>query len=303
VLLVGLVNWNESEQTLRAIERLRSEPLELDIVVVDNGSTGDDVARLRARLGDERVLENGENRGYAGGMNAVLQYMLARPDVKLLLLLTPDAQLQRGALEDMVEQIRAEPGAGAAGPLVAYREGDVTQIGAGGAIEPARVRAAQLRRAPRSTPYAVDWIDGCCMLLRREAIAAVGGFDERYFIYFEETDFCERLRRAGWSIWVVPSALVRHPKGRVVPPAYYFYYMARNRYLFWRKNFQIGAPRVALGLGRELAGIAVGALKPQPAGERRARVHWFTRHLAGSLRGTSDYVRGRLGPMPERPGT
>ena len=297
-LLVGLVNWNEVDRTLLCIERLRGEHPDAEVVVVDNASAGDDVTRLRERLGAERVLTNPENRGYAGGMNVVLRYALERPAVAEVLLLTPDVDLETGALTRMLEVLRSEPGAGVVGPLVIYREQPRALLGAGGVLEAARVRAPLLREPRTEAPYAVDWIDGCCMLLRREAIAAVGGFDERFFIYFEETDLCERIRRAGWSIWVVPSAQARHPKGDAVPPAYYFYYMARNRYLFWQKNFAIAPGRVALQLLRETAMVCASTLRARPPLTRAVRARWAARQLAGSWRGTLDFLRGRFGQMP-----
>jgi len=298
LVLVGLVNWNEVDRTLLCIERIGSDAPDVDVVVVDNGSAGDDVARLRERLGRERVLDTRENRGYAGGMNGVLRHALGREDVTEVLLLTPDVDLDPDALAKMLEVLRCQPTAGVVGPVVIYRDEPRPLLGAGGTVEPGRVRAPLLREPRAAAPYAVDWIDGCCMLLRREAIAAVGGFDERFFIYFEETDFCERMRRAGWSIWVAPEAKAHHPKGDALPPAYYFYYMARNRYLFWHNNFDVAPGRVALELLRETALLCASALRSRPPLTRAVRARWAARQLAGACRGTIDYFRGRFGRMP-----
>ncbi|NIQ55238.1 MAG: hypothetical protein GWN71_18220, partial [Gammaproteobacteria bacterium] len=100
------------------------------------------------------------------------------------------------------------------------------------------VRAEHIREVPRGTPYRVDWVDGCCLLVRCAAAAAVGGFDEDYFLYYEDADLCQRVGHAGWSILVAPGAEVGHDKS-AVPAAHYFHYMTRNRYRFWRKNFGI----------------------------------------------------------------
>lgn len=301
---VTIVNWNGLEETSACLDALlRSEGVEPRVLVVDNASAGDDAQRLRADPRVERVIELPENRGYAGGMNAGIRAWLEDGTTDPVLVLTPDARPEAGALAAMADALDASPGAGVVGPVVVYRERPRRVIGAGGRIDPGRAEATLLRTVEREdAPYETDWIDGCCMLFRPAALAAVGGYDERYFMYLEEVDLCVRLRRAGWSVRVAPTAIAHHPKEGVGQPAYYYYFMARNRYLFWRKNFDIGSGRVAAAVAgrvvRAFGSWLVSLVWPPAWGEAPARLRRFVRHVKGAVAGTRDHVRGRYGPMP-----
>lgn len=247
-----------------------------------------------------RFLGLPHNTGYAGGMNAGLAHP-AGGGAKYVLLLTPDALVGPDTIAGLVAALEADPGAAVAGPVVVYRGGAERLVGAGGAIDPRRVRAPLHRSVRGEEPYPVDWIDGCCMLLRREAVAAVGGFDERYFLYFEETDLCARLGQAGWRVLLVPGAEVLHEKLGSPPPHYYFY-MNRNRYLFWQKNFGVHPARVALSAAAETSRLAaswlLSLLLPSRTHRRADDRERLTLQLHGLTKGTLSFRRGDWG----RPG-
>jgi GT2 family glycosyltransferase len=281
----------------------------LEVLVVDNGSTDGSGERLAAELGEDGVLRLGDNFGYAGGMNAGLAALRERSDAPYLLVITPDALVEPEAVARLVGVLEGgelvggerEGGGrvGVVGPLVVFRQEPDPLLGAGGVIEPGRVRAPHLRVVRGPEPYAVDWIDGCCMLLRREVLDAVEGFDERYFLYFEETDFWWLVGRAGWKVVLEPGAVVHHDKTGIVPPPHYFYYLTRNRYLFWRKNFGVRTTRVAVALAVETAGLLAAYLRsvlvPSRRGERSERREFLARQLVGVREGTGYYLAGRVG--------
>lgn len=238
-IFVVALTRNGAPTVTRCVESvLASEGVTLDYVVVDNASTDGSGERLVRRFGEGHVLRLAANTGYTGGMNAGLARWRERGGGSHVLLLTQDMTLEPCALARLLGALRAEPGAGMAGPLVLYRDEPERVFSAGGRLEPRRARSYQLRTFPGRTTYAVDWIDGCCMLIRPEVIAAIGGLDDRYFIYFEETDFCRRAGAAGWRILLVPEARAWQEKP-ALPAPYYFYFMARNRYLFWRPNLGV----------------------------------------------------------------
>lgn len=298
---VVLLNWNDWEQAARCLAAVRaSEGVAPDVLVVDNGSEGDDVPRLRERAGADRVLALGENRGYAGGMNAGLAFWRERGAAAPVLIITPDATVLPDTLRRLLAELESTPDAGIVGPLVVHsRDGD-GWYSAGGVVDARRVRAHPHTAAPATdAPFDADWIDGCTMLVRRE-LADAQELDARFFIYFEEIDFCLRARRAGWRVRVVPGAVVDHPKAPGTLPPYYFYYMVRNRYLFWRKNFGLRAPRVALAVAwmtaRSWAAAARAALARSPAAGGRLRDARL--QLRAAWVGTRDHLRGRYGRMP-----
>ncbi|MBW3554316.1 MAG: glycosyltransferase family 2 protein [Gemmatimonadetes bacterium] len=296
-----VLNYNDHEATLRAVEELKgSRGVRLDVLVVDAASREDHVAALRRAVPAERLLLLPRNRGYAAGMNAGMEFWRLEGSSAPILLLTPDARLDADAARRLVDALEADHGIGAAGPVVAYSGDPAERIGAGGEILPGRARVRLIPQVRKPEPYDVDWIEGCCMVLRPEAVEAVGGFDEDYFLYFEEIDLCHRLWEAGWAVRVVPDASALHPKAAGQLPPHYFYYMTRNAYRFWRKNFGLGPWRPALETLRStlwLGLLAVGAvLLPSRRAEARARGRDLRLQLAGAWAGTRDYLRSRTGP-------
>ncbi|HUG40846.1 MAG TPA: glycosyltransferase family 2 protein [Longimicrobiales bacterium] len=302
-----VLNHDDHEATLRAVRELAgSRGVRVDVLVVDAASRPDDVAALRRAVDPDRLLALPENRGYAGGMNAGLAFWRREGAGAPVLLLTPDARVDGDAARRLLDALEAGGRVGAVGPVVAYSTDPAGRIGAGGDILPGRARVRLSTRVRRPDPYDVDWIEGCCMLLRPGAVEAVGGFDEAYFLYFEEIDLCHRLREAGWSVRVVPGAAVLHPKAAGGLPPRYFYYMTRNAYRFWRKNFGLGPWRPALESLRAtlwLGIVALGAvLLPTRWSQARARLRDFRRQLGGAWAGTVDSLRSRTGARaPRRP--
>lgn len=302
---VVLLNWNDRPQSEACLARvMASRGVRPDVVVVDNGSSGDDARHFRDRLGDDRVVALPENTGYAGGMNAGLAFWLTEGSADSILVITPDAAVEPDTLDKLERELSHRANAAIVGPLVIHSHGDDRQeVSAGGRIEPARVSASLLRKPLSERPYDADWIDGCCMLIRPDVLADVEPFDERFFIYYEETDFCTRVRRAGWRIRVVPDAVVFHPKSPGTLPPYYFYYMVRNRYLFWRKNFGIGMGRVALVVAaltlKSWASVGRSLVQPRRRPDWRRRLRDARLQLRAAWGGTIDHVKARYGRIPD----
>lgn len=196
---------------------------EVELVLVDNGTEPDVADRVAAEAGG-RVLRTGANLGYGGGANAGARGA-TQP---WLVVANPDVVWEPGALDVLLDAARRHPTAGAFGPALLNEDGTVypsarelpslTQ-GVGHALF-ARVwpgnpwtRAYQRRQETAGQERVAGWLSGACLLLRREAFEAVGGFDEDYFMFFEDVDLGERLARAGWANVYVPTARVLHVGG------------------------------------------------------------------------------------------
>ncbi|HEX7117812.1 MAG TPA: glycosyltransferase family 2 protein [Longimicrobiales bacterium] len=295
-----VLNWNGGDAAVACVESiLRSTGVVPTVYVVDNDSRDGSPERLTRLLGRDRVIATGGNRGYAGGMNTALEH-LRRSGGDVALLITHDVRLMPDALARLLELVRGDANVGIAGPVVVYRERPRRLIGAGGYLRPERLAAGVHREVLEPGPYPVDWLDGCCLLVRREAVEAVGGFDEGYFLYYEDTDIGHRVGRAGWSVVLHPGAVAVHEKYGV-PGAYYFHYMVRNRYRFWRKNFGIGPARVGGAVTAETARIAAAWLRalvrsvPAFEEERAESRLRLRRHLHAVVTGTMAYLRGEEG--------
>jgi N-acetylglucosaminyl-diphospho-decaprenol L-rhamnosyltransferase len=193
---------------------------ETHVVVADNGS-GDGAVEAAARRPGVTVVRTGGNLGYGGGVNAG-----ARDAVEeWLVAANPDITWHAGALDDLLAATERWPDAGAFGPLILTPEGDrypsarafpTLGRGIGHALLGWWWPGNPWTRSYRQDSHAeapTGWLSGSCMLLRRKAFEAVGGFDPAYFMYFEDLDLCRRLAGAGWSSVYVPSAVVGHSGG------------------------------------------------------------------------------------------
>src|SRR5262245_19599395 len=242
-VLVSVVNWNGGAVIARCLEQLRAQTYpHTRIIVVDNGSTDGSLDTLRRADPELVVLENLENRGYSGGHNAAIGYGL-REGFDYFWLLNYDTTLEPGTLAALVDTAESDRTVGAASPVV-YD-----------AAHPERVqfRGSWMRPRQFSIPTVRhDWepdddesmhgshflLWGTAMLVRREAIEAVGLLDERYFAYYEDFDLTDRIRKAGYRNCVSPAARIWHagdPSPADRPP-YYVYYNVRNHYLFWSER-------------------------------------------------------------------
>jgi GT2 family glycosyltransferase len=223
-IIVNYHAYDELDRCLAALEQF--EPT-VDLVVVDHDSQRDAIRVICERHPRARVVASSDNRGFGAGMNRGAR----ETDAARLFLINPDA-LVEGPIVDALQAIMAEqPDVAVVGPLV--REGDGTiQASARrfpGLTTVVAGRTTWLTRVlPRNRwttqnlltgpdvrePIAVDWVSGACMLVRRDAFDQVGGFDERFFLYWEDADLCRRLREAGWRTVYQPGVAVHHVTGR-----------------------------------------------------------------------------------------
>lgn len=225
-----VVNYNAGPVLMRCVRSVLSSGTSVELRVVDNGSSDGSIERLRntTRPGSGlEILQNASNLGFGRAVNGAAAGVAS----DWLLVLNPDAVLEAGALAALRDALAADPGAAVAG-------GDVRD--AHGTPEPAAVRrfpstrralmsALGLARLERWLPALqgvtvpislrptettpVDAVSGACLLLRREAFEAVGGFDPGYALHCEDLDLMKRLSDAGWRCLYVPAAQVVHEKG------------------------------------------------------------------------------------------
>jgi len=235
-----VLNWNGREDTLACLDSLmRMEYPSFHVTVVDNGSTDGSPDAVRRAFPQVEVLETGANMGYAGGNNRGLERALER-GAPYILLLNNDTTVAPDMLTHLAGAVEADPTVGMAGPTIYYADRPEVIWTAGGAIHWGRGETrmmgldepdqGQFGTAPRE----VDFVSGCAMLLRRKVPERVGLLDERFFLYYEEVEWCVRARRAGFRIVHVPRARVWHricPQAQAESPTVH-YYMTRNRLLF-----------------------------------------------------------------------
>lgn len=230
------------------------EGLLFQIIVVDNGSTDGSPAMVREQFPMVTVIENRENVGFARANNQAV----ARSTGRYLLLLNPDTQVRRGAIETLVGFMDRHPEAGGAGPTLLNPDGTLQTScypSPGLAREAWRLFHLDHFRPfgeypmavwDRDLPRSVDVVQGACLILRRQAIDEVGPLDEGFFIYSEEVDLCYRLQKRGWTLHWVPRAEVVHYGGQSTRQVAetMFVHLYRSKIQYFRKHR--GAPRAAL---------------------------------------------------------
>jgi GT2 family glycosyltransferase len=199
--------------------------IDAPVVVIDNASSDETVALLREAETEHphlTVHEMGRNAGYAAAVNAAF----ARARGRDVLLVNPDVELDNAdAARALSRVLDREPRIGVVAPRLVGEDGEpqpnarlypslAAMLGGTGAarIAPPLRRSYERYVAPSRSGRArtVDWVIGGAMLIRRAAFNAVGGWDERYFLYIEDTDFCRRCIQAGWEVAFVPSVSLRH---------------------------------------------------------------------------------------------
>lgn len=240
---VIILNWNGLSDTCACLEALRSVAYpNYETIVVDNHSEGDEAQVLKERFGETiRLIENDRNYGFAGGCNIGIRDALTR-NPEYILLLNNDTIVDPSFMSTLVEAAESLPQAAALSPKICHYDRPRFIHSTGGRVNAWMGRAWQVGRDQPDNGHFErieerDYADGACMLIRRSALERVGLLDEDYFAYWEETDWCDRARQAGWKCYYVPSARIWH-KGAASfeGDSHKRFLFRRNAFLFLRKR-------------------------------------------------------------------
>lgn len=298
-VLIVLLNWNSAVETLAAVASARKMDYpNCRILVVDNGSSDDSLARLRP-LKEEGVelVESPINTGYTGGCNLGMKRAL-ETDAKYVWLLNNDGLVGQRTLSSIVALAETDDKIGLVTPRIAALHEDRLTF-AGGVIWPEKMLYNETHDPVVGEEWSAKYPDaglviGTAMLVRTELIRRIGMLDTNFFAYFEDIDYSARSAKAGFRNVVDHHSVVRHQeKNRNTKPLeikpHYWYYMARNESRFWKKH-----------LGR------VGSLKPTWSSfngflRHRNRLQSRPESAKAILAGLWDGWMDRGGPyVPER---
>ncbi len=262
-----IVNWNTRDRLRRCLGALAALPdrVPRDVMVVDNGSTDGSAEMVAAEHPSVRLIRNARNEGFARAVNRGIGESVS----PFILLLNSDAELRGGALDVLVDTLRATPEAAAAGAQLYKPDGrrqhafDVfpsllTEVVNKGLLRRLRPDRFPSRLQPREDAFEVDSLIGACMLLRREAVDSVGLLDERFFVFYEETDWCLRARRDGWRIVLVPRAGAEHAQGETKA-----HHPGRARVEYWRSKYAYFDKHRGRGVRRVLQALSCFRLTVQ----------------------------------------
>jgi hypothetical protein len=220
VIIVSYNCRDYLDRCLAALEALAG--VEHEVIVVDNASTDGTVESLRPRWPGVRWIVNRDNAGFARANNQ--GFAVARAPYWLVL--NPDTEVRAGAIPALLAYIGAEPRVAVVGPEIERPEGGFERSAGFVPTLPREcvetfllfrlgARGTSLR-GPVRGPTPVEWLSGCAFLVRADAAREVGVFDERFFMYSEDLDWCYRFGLAGWSVVYLPGPRVLHHRGASV---------------------------------------------------------------------------------------
>ena len=243
-----VLNWNNLDDTLECVESLRgSDYQNLAVWVVDNGSDEDPTEAVRARYPGVRVVRNSENLGYGAGNNAGLRVALAE-GAAYVFLVNNDAVVVADTVRRLVMTMEEHPRFGMVTPRVFFYHRPDRVYWEGGVVDWRTGHAFHGSAGLRSEDGLIvsEWLDGCALMVRAATVREIGLLDERYFLYFEDTDWSIRSSDNGWTNAVVMSSRTWHKVSRSTGglrnPAVRFYFL-RNRYLLMRTHGAERGPR------------------------------------------------------------
>jgi len=304
-IAVIIVTYRTAQLTIEALRSVADERaipgMRIRVVVVDNASEDLPIIAEAVAANDwsswVTLIASPRNGGYGYGNNLGIAQAWRDGPPDYVHLLNPDTQLRPGAIATLVRFLESRPDVGIAGGSFETRDGHDwpiafrfpslwSEIDAGLAFGPV-TRLLQrwvVARPMSKTTQPTDWICGASMLIRPAVFAAIGGFDENYFLYFEETDFCNRARKAGFPTWYVPESCVMHVGGQSTAvtspdagsrrrPPYWF--ASRRRYF----AVTFGVWQAMLIDVVALLASTLGFLKRLLLGRRRTAVSHYTRDL------------------------
>ncbi len=295
-VVIIVLTYNGIDDTLAclaSLNRLDYPADRYDVVIVDNASRDGTPDRARQAFPGVTVIENGANLGFAAGNNVGLRHA-QRHGYDYVLLLNNDTEVAPDMLTQLVAAAERDPAIAAVGPIIYYYAAPQRVWSAGGSIDWKRGLCRMAGEEDDHGQYPardVDFVSGCAMLIRVAALPAVGLLDERFFMYFEETEWCARATRAGYRCHFTPAAKVWHkiPLNARFDREYLAYYMTRNRLLFLRATQAGWRTWLDALIRQDLRTYLSLWLRPK----------WRTRSgRIGMWLGWRDFWRGRFGPAP-----
>lgn len=322
-VFIIILNWNGWRDTIECLKSLSGLDYDnFEIIVVDNASTDDSVPKLKDYFKNYihhySLLTAHSNLGFAGGNNIGIREALNR-GADYILLLNNDTVVDRKFLKELVRIGESDKKIGILGPVIYFFDEPERIWFAGGRVnwlktkgehlgynkrvesysssDPALSRTSKKGRGNREVMFStssnnkiVDYISGCCLLIKKEVIEQIGLMDEDYFLYYEDTDWCLRAQKSGYRCVPVPSAKIYHKISQSVaklPSFYYIYYHTRNGLrMGWRLGNYLTRTVLVGWMGWLLAKQIIKLI----IGYKR---EWARAVIAG----VGDFLRGKFGKI------
>lgn len=243
---IVILNWNGKDNTCECLESVQKiDYLNYKVIVADNGSEDDSVLSVKQKFPNTLIIENGANLGYAEGNNRAITYAVEQ-NFDYVLLLNNDAIVDAQVINSFIIASNNNPNAGVFGAKIYYLNEPTRIWFAGGKITEDLLLTSHEGFGEIDDGLSweevrpIDYACGCALLVRSDVIKKIGVLESKFFLMWEETDFCCRARRAGFECLFVPKALVWHKISASFKGGdegyLQNYFMVRNRLLWIERN-------------------------------------------------------------------
>lgn len=249
---VVIVNWNAKDFLRLCIDSIKATfpPITYSIIVADNASTDGSPDMIAEEYPEVLLLRSQKNLGYTGASNLGM----SRADSEYILLINPDLEFKPGAVAAMIDFMQKNEDVGMVGPKLLCEDGSLQYngrkfptfwrefLGVTRLYKFAREyhdKKLSWGRSDFDKTVETDEISGACMLTRKSVIDKVGMMDERFFMYYEDVDWCLRVRKAGWRIFYIAEAVVVHfwmKSACQIGVVKSYAKLYRSQYLYWKKH-------------------------------------------------------------------
>jgi len=202
-VFIVIVSFNNRRDILECLESLKDERIE--VIVVDNKSSDGSIEAVKSKFKQIKILENKKNIGFAAASNKGIRYAL-REKADYVLLLNPDTIVEKN-----FPSVLLKKKADIISPVIKFKRKGEWVYDFGGRVNFLIGRTRHLEKKSLNTPLSpIDYVSGCCILIRRKVFEKIGFLDERYFLFFEDVDFCLRARKAGFRVALEPESVILH---------------------------------------------------------------------------------------------
>jgi len=267
MLTIGIVNYYTEDYIIKCLKSIYRDDIKypFTIYIVDNGSEKGKIIELKKRFPDIKLIRNLKNVGFSRACNQIY----FRSKSKYILYLNPDTEVEKNAINSLLDFMEKHSDAGAAGAKLLKVDGKLQLscrrfptlwnvfFGRQSIITKYLpynrfTRSYMLSELDYTKTQQVDWVVGAAVIIRRTAIENIEGFDERFFLYVEDVDLCYRFANKGWKVYYVPDAIIKHHLGvstkKIMWKARYYHNVGMYRY-FLKHNRPNKILYVVLGLG------------------------------------------------------
>ena len=229
-----ILNYNGRDTILKSLKSvyLQDYP-NYELVVADNCSLDESPALAKKYYSGVHFIQNGENFGFAAGNNPAIRFALEK-FADYVFLLNNDAMLEKNTLSRLVKAAEEDKKAGILSPLILRADGSIWY--AGGKIRWFKMRAEHIFKIEKQEPYETKFASGCAMLIKKDVFREIGLLSEKYFLYYEDADFCVRAAKKGFKVLTVPDAKAVHLEKSEEVKSEKVYWLVLSGLIFFKKN-------------------------------------------------------------------